>query len=109
MERVKPGTAPATVNGRGMDFMNPPRRMDQTATAPQAWEGDSSGHTPPMSPETDPAVNKTVIDTVSRGVTCRCRYALKLAAGPAVCHTAVYIHLRVILIQAPWHTGDVPR
>lgn len=38
---VKPGTAPATVNERGMGSVNPPRRMDQTATAPQAWEGGS--------------------------------------------------------------------
>jgi len=102
---VKPDTAPATVNERGMDSVNPPRRMDQTATAPQAWEGGSSGAMPLMSPETDPAVNITVIDTVSRGVTCRCKCALEPAAGPTTCHTAAYVHLQLILIHAPMTRG----
>ena len=49
----KPGTAPATVNERGIDSANPFHRMGKIATAPQAWEGGPSGETPLMSPETD--------------------------------------------------------
>jgi hypothetical protein len=101
---VKPGTAPATVNERGMDSVNSPCRMDQAATAPQAWEGGPSGAMPLMSPETDPAVTITVIDTVSRGVTRRCRYALQLAARPGrlICDR---LRRRVLSSPGCSHTG----
>lgn len=48
-----PGTAPATVDERRIDSMNPSCRTGQVATAPQVWEGGPSGAMPLMSPETD--------------------------------------------------------
>jgi hypothetical protein len=48
----KSGTAPATVDERRIDCVNPFCRTGQIATALQAWEGGPSGATPLMSPET---------------------------------------------------------